>query len=555
MKWYKQNKHYLLLAPAVLFTVLFVCCGMMMAFLESIQYNQTPTFEVYVDLINERTFTDSLFYSLKIAFFSTLLSIVIGFFLVKASYPILERFFPRLVAWLPMLFPHFIWGYMLFLLFSQTGILSSISLWLGLTNQASDFPIFFKDPHGIGIILTYVAKEVPFVILMLLPVYQQLSFSQKELVYTLGGKKWAVFRYVEWPFVIPVLLETFFIIFAFVIAAYEVPALLDATYPKMLPVLSYDWFFGSDWSKQPYAFASMIVTTITILFFVFVTFFLTKKQRDYLGQSYGTVERKPVNTSLSKMTFYILAFFILCPTILLILTSFVRRWNFGELFPIEVSLRAWSVLFDNQTAIWEAVSTSVFIVLFVLLLNLIMGIPAAKAMAFYQFKGKATIAAILLAPILIPTITVAMGLHLVFIQLGLTNTIFGVVLVHLLPTLPYTIKILRAAFERIGKKQEEVAISLGANSVRVFLAVYLPQLRQSIRSVTFLVTVISLGQYLLTALIGGGSVTTMAIIFFPFFQTADDALIASFAILFVIVPIIIWLLLEGMLKVILMIKN
>ena len=166
---------------------------------------------------------------------------------------------------------------MLYLLLSQTGFLSSVFNVIGITNEPGDFPILFKDPFGWGIILTYVWKEIPFVILMLLPVYEQLSHSQRELVYTLGGKEGAVFRYVEWPYVFPVLLETFFIIFSFVLSAYEVPALLGTTYPKMLSVLSYDWFFGTDWGKQPYAFASMMVTTGTILSLAWLAATLTKR--------------------------------------------------------------------------------------------------------------------------------------------------------------------------------------------------------------------------------------------------------------------------------------
>ena len=523
----------MLISPAILLVTFLVGYGLLMSFLESIHYRQSPGLQVYLELLQQNSFIDSFLYSFRISIVSTCVSVIIGLVLVRITYPLLQRSFPKLVVWLPLLFPHFVWGYMLFLLFSQTGI-------------GNNFPIQFKDQFGSGIILTYVWKEVPFVILMLLPVYEQLSHAKRELVYTLGGKGWAVLRHVEWPYVFPVLLETFFIIFAFVFSAYEVPALLGVTYPKMVSVLSYDWFFSSDWTKQPYAFAAMIVTTVMIVAFVWITFALTRKSRRHLHQTSGDRSRNIDQGHHSKPVFLFITLMTVVPAVFVILTSFTG----GHILPDFFTTRAWRTLLIHEPGLWEAIFTSIGISLFVLFLNLLVGIPAAKGLAFYELKGKSLIETFVLSPLLIPTLAVAMGIHLTFIRLGIANHWAGVVIVHLLPTLPYTIKILRSGYERVGMKQEELAVSLGASPFHVFYSVYLPQLMPSIRSTVFLVTVISLGQYLLTAFIGGGSVITVALLYFPFFQSADDAIIASFSLLFAIIPIIIWLVIEAFFRII-----
>ncbi|MBY6035799.1 ABC transporter permease subunit [Fictibacillus nanhaiensis] len=551
MKWYKKNNHYLLLSPALIFTVCLVGCGLIMAFLESIRAFESPSFDTYQELLAGETFITSLLYSLCIALFSTLISIIIGLLLVRSTFPVLKRLFPKLIAWTPMVFPHFVWGYMLFLLFSQSGYFSSLLNLIGLMDDKVNFPILFKDPFGIGIILTYVWKEVPFVILILMPVYEQLSRSQKELVYTLGGKSWDVFWHVERPYVFPVLYETFFIIFTFVVSAYEVPALLGATYPKMISVLTFDWFFGSDWTKQPDAFAAMILLTLMTVFIVFILFTLTKNRRIFLIQTNGENKEYSKAKKYEKLFFLLIAISTFLPLTLVFITSLTKKWEYGHLLPDFISTRGWHVLLVNSPQLQEAVLTSMGICILVLIINLLLGIPAAKGLAFYEFRGKSLIETILLTPILIPAIAIAMGVHLTFIRLGLANHWSGVALVHLLPTLPYTIKILRAGYERIGKQQEEVAISLGGHPLRIFQSVYLPQLMPSIRSLVFLVTVISLSQYFLTALIGGGAVTTMAILFFPYFKTADDSVIASFSILFAIIPIVIYLMVEVIFRLIL----
>lgn len=555
MKWYSRIKGYFYIGPAIFLIVSLIGYGIWMAFLESIKYFYVPSLDVYRDLFSDEQFIASFVYSLRVAMISTFLSILIGLLLVRSAYPKLRNTFPRLIAWIPMLFPHFVWGYMLFLLLSQSGLIPSLLNILGFLGGPKDFPILFKDSFGIGIILTYVWKEIPFVLLMLIPIYEQLSNNRKELVYTLGGNQWSVFWNVERPYVLPVLVETFFIVFAFVISAYEVPALLGATYPKMVSVLTYDWFFGSDWTKQPYAYAAMIVLTITIVVIVFITFLLTKRTRIHLSHVNGETLRNEGERSSSLSSYFFIIGMSLVPILVVVITSFSLEWNFGELLPSRLSNRGWHVLIWHAPQIFDAAIVSIAISVFVLLINLLVGFPAAKNLAFQSYRGKSIVETLLVSPILIPTIVIALGVHLAFIRLGLANHWLGVVLVHLLPTLPYTIKILRAGYERVGKKQEEVAYSLGSKEMSTFSLIYLPQLLPSIRSVVFLVTVISLGQYFITALIGGGEVTTLSILFFPYFQTADDTVIASFSILFAVIPIMIWILVEGALKVMIQIIN
>ncbi|SEK18463.1 ABC-type Fe3+ transport system, permease component [Carnobacterium iners] len=551
MKWYDKNKPYLLVGPAILMTLLLVGYGLLMVFIESILSSGSLSLEIYRTLLSDEIFQSSFLFSLRIVVVSTLLSLGIGFVLVRSAFPVLKRSFPRLISWLPMLFPHFVWGYMLYLLFSQTGLFSTIFNGLGIIALPGDFPNLFMDSAGLGIMITYIWKGVPFVILMLLPVYEQLSHSQKQLVFTLGGKKGAVFRYVEWPYVFPVLLETFFIIFSFVLAAYEVPALLGATYPKMISVLSYDWFFGTNWEKQPYAYATMVIVTTFIVFFVSILSFITRRSRKHLYQNQNDGKKIESIGHFSNFSFLNIAFLSLLPTLFLFLSSFVSKWEYGMILPKTISIQGWRVLFLEQPYLLEAILTSIGIILLALLLNVIIGIPAANALAFYEFKGKATIDTLLLSPLFVPVLAVAMGIHLTFIRLGIANRWIGVVLIHLILTLPYTIRILRAGFERVGKKQGELAVSLGAKPFKAFYLIYLPQLLPSLRSVVFIVTVVSLSQYFVTALIGGGNVLTLPLLYFPFFQSVDQSIMASFSLIFAIVPVGIWVIIELVLKILL----
>ncbi|WP_404447202.1 ABC transporter permease subunit [Sutcliffiella horikoshii] len=243
--------------------------------------------------------------------------------------------------------------------------------------------------------------------------------------------------------------------------------------------------------------------------------------------------RKNGNRSLLYIFF---AFVLFLPVLLLLVKSVSYGWRWGEIFPTSFSARGFTVLF-RDSRFYSAIGMTLWIGMLVIFLNLFIAIPAARALAFHSFKGKAMMEVILLLPILIPSLAVAMGIHITMIRLGLADQWSGVVLVHLIPTVPYSIKILRSGFERIGQKWEDQASSLGGTKGTILYRIYLPQLLPSFRSMVFLIFVISLSQYALTSIIGGGNVLTLAMLYFPFLSSVDEAVIASFSIVFALLPI------------------
>lgn len=288
MKLFGKSNLLFLLPPFIL-TIVLVGYGVIMAISESIHKNEQLTFQYYVDIFANDIFIASLNYSLSIAFVSTFFSIFIGLLITRWLYHFWKNDFLKIVYWIPMLFPHFVWGYMMVLLFSQTGWFSSLVYNIGIIHKPNEFPVIINDSHGIGIIITYVLKETPFVILMLLPAYHQLNHQLSSVVRTLGGKEWDVFKTVEWPWIMPILFETSIIVFSFILSAYEVPYLLGTTYPKMISLLVYEWFFEGDWSNRPKAFAAMLSVTMFIFSIMMAYTSLLIKKRYHMMKGNGKV--------------------------------------------------------------------------------------------------------------------------------------------------------------------------------------------------------------------------------------------------------------------------
>ena len=261
-------------SPALIVISFFVGYGLFQAAQGSVSREEGDAFWAnYQTLLAHGSFLRSLGISVWVAFSSTLISLVIGIWMTRRLIRVFRYDHWKFVAWLPMIIPHFVAAYLIYIIFAPTGWFSSLFFQIGLLDTIGQFPVLVNDPLYIGVILTYVWKEIPFVLLMMLPVYQEMDLRYEDVSRTLGGNSFTVFRTVEFPWVFPVSLETFLILFVFVLGAFEVPALLGVTFPKMLPILAYEWFYQSAWVNRPLAQAMMVLIS---LFAIMSAFFVLR---------------------------------------------------------------------------------------------------------------------------------------------------------------------------------------------------------------------------------------------------------------------------------------
>ncbi|MFB1082973.1 ABC transporter permease [Jeotgalibacillus sp. JSM ZJ347] len=283
MKWQQTSRLILLLLPACAFLLL-AGGSLILAFMESVRGENGFTWTYYSELFGRQELVDSLLYSILITFSSTLVSLIGGWLIVRSFYQYIDGI-GKWMVWIPMLFPHFVWGYFVLLLLGQSGLISTFLVQTGLLEDAALFPILVQDQSGIGIFITYIWKEIPFVILMLLPVYLQLPKQFKEVNAVLGGGRADWFKTVEWPWVKPVMFETVLIISVFVFTAYEVPGLLGVSYPQLTPVLAYEWFYSASLDERTMAFALLMFVALIFGTLALAGFALMNKRRMLLSKS------------------------------------------------------------------------------------------------------------------------------------------------------------------------------------------------------------------------------------------------------------------------------
>ena len=140
--------------------------------------------------------------------------------------------------------------------------------------------------------------------------------------------------------------------------------------------------------------------------------------------------------------------------------------------------------------------TSTVVSLGTVIITLIFAIPAAYAVARLNFFGKNFLSTSILIIYLFPAIVLVIPLYTIFSQLGLRNSIEGLLIVYTATTLPVAIYMLQGYFKSIPKELEEAGIVDGYNWFGIILKIVLPLSLPAITSVALYVFMIAWNEFL-----------------------------------------------------------
>lgn len=207
-----------------------------------------------------------------------------------------------------------------------------------------------------------------------------------------------------------------------------------------------------------------------------------------------------------NMMYFFISFIFLLPLLSIILRS--------------LNYELWKNIL-NQTSTYESLFTTAIVALVAMVINFIIGTPLAFLMAREKFRGKLIVELLIILPLIIPIMVSTMGLQFAFIKLGLIETTLGVGIIHSTATMPYYIKSMRAGYMTLNKDYTKLGKILGANSIQIFFNISLPLLMPSFIVGMSLVIVVSLAQYLITFIIGGGKILTLSILMMPYLSSGN----------------------------------
>ena len=175
---------------------------------------------------------------------------------------------------------------------------------------------------------------------------------------------------------------------------------------------------------------------------------------------------------------------------------------------------------------------------------LVFGGAAAYGTLRLRPQGKAPVQALFMAPLVVPAAALAVALFLLLHTLHLTDTIAGVVIAHILATVPYTYRTLLAGLQGLDRTLDEAAQSLGASRFAAVRRVTLPQIRPALAASALFALIVSIDEFTLTFFVAGRSVETIPLAIFNNTQYGIDPTVAAASTVLIAISGIVILLLE-----------
>src|SRR5580693_6617965 len=216
-------------------------------------------------LFTDEVYGLSYFYSIKTAFFSTVVCLALGYPMAyaisrtsKSTQSIL-----LLIVILPFWTSFLLRVYALEGIIRETGILNTALLWLGIIDHPlqimrTTFAVY------LGIIYSYL----PFMVLPLFATLEKLDHSLLEAAGDLGSPPWRAFLDVTLPLSVPGIIAGSMLVFIPAIGEYVIPTLLGGPDNLMIGRVLWDEFFGNrDWpvaSAVAIAFLVLLVGPIAL---------------------------------------------------------------------------------------------------------------------------------------------------------------------------------------------------------------------------------------------------------------------------------------------------
>ncbi|MCX6045475.1 MAG: sugar ABC transporter permease [Chloroflexi bacterium] len=284
-----QLRLTLMLGPALAVILLLFVGGVVVGLGQSLDYMpviglRVPTLRHYLAVLTDEGFRSALLLTLYISLVSTGLAMVLA---VAAALLLRQNFYGHrlvtLIFQIPLPVPHMVAAAGFVLLLTQSGLLARLIYSVGWLTQPAQFPVLVFDRWNVATILVYVWKETPFIGLVVLAVLRGVSQEYEEMARTLGANPWQRFRYILLPLLMPGLVSTSVIVFAYTFGSFEVPLLLGQRYPNTLPVMAYRAYIDPDLQQRPTAMAiGMIITTIVIALLAVYRRYAQRRQHDGL---------------------------------------------------------------------------------------------------------------------------------------------------------------------------------------------------------------------------------------------------------------------------------
>ncbi len=581
--WFRARAKFLLIAPTlVLFSVFLIFPYINMLVMSfrnpSTRVVFAPGFTLnnYLSALTDSYYLLVLWDTMVFGIVTTAVCLAIGFPVAYHLARTNSRFKGVLYACVlsPLLVGVVVRCYGWIVLLANNGLINTGLRDLGLIETY--IPLMYNQ-FGVGIGLVHVF--LPFMILPLLGAIQSIDPALEEASQSLGASRLRTMIRVVLPLSLPGIQAGTILVFVLTISSYVIPILLGSFRVMIMPTLVVQqlldamlWPFGA-------ALAFILAVSGGAVIYVYLKFtsaFMPDAKIARQGRSLALAERvasraaalwsmvgeaaeramaaaqwrnvvaqwRRAQDTAAWMVFVrhrkavarraylagiVLVYaLLLLPLIIVVLASF----NAGELLtfpPKGFSLR-WYVSFFDSVSFMNSLYYSLRIAAICTVVATILGTMTALYSVRFAGRWRERLRVLIMAPLLLPEILTAIALLLFYYNIGIgTRSFAGLVVGHVLITLPFVFLGISSSLYNFDMSLEEAARSLGAGKLMTFIRITLPIIKPGIIAGAMLAFIISFDLFAISLLLKGIGIATLPIQLFDYVRWDFDPTAAAVA--------------------------
>jgi putative thiamine transport system permease protein len=367
-----------------------------------------------------------------------------------------------------------------------------------------------NDGAGLALMLGLMAKEVPFLLLVILSALSQIPVARQMAAgRALGYGRGMVWIRIIMPQVWPLIRLPVWVVLAFALSVVDMAIILGPSNPPTLAVAVTRWFADPDPAMILPASAGALVQAGVVMAAVALFWLGEQAVRRFglwwLRRGGRGLAAEPGLWAASGAVIVLLGMAGLALLALLV-WSLAWRWSFPHLLPESWSLQPWSA----HTGSWaRALSNTLILATSTVVLALTLAVAWLEGEDRGHLPRAPWAQALIYLPLLIPQIGFLYGLNVVFLRAGLSGGYVAVIWAQALFVFPYVMIALSDPWRALDPRLVNAAAALGAGPWRRLFAVKLPILLRPILTAAAIGVAVSVAQYLPTLFMGAGRIATL----------------------------------------------
>lgn len=394
------------------------------------------------------------------------------------------------------------------------------------------------DPLGLALILGLVSKELPFLLLIIvaalgqIPVRQQIATGQ-----SMGYSRGQVWLLIIMPALYRLIRLPVYVVLAFSLSVVDMAIILGPSNPPTLAVAMTRWFTSADLALfAPASAAALLLATLVLAAAALWATCLAG-----LGWAGKWVIRRGVRRSLPWAGTLVQAAGLIMLALggLGLLSSLIwslaYRWRFPDALPESWTLSGWM----QAGAGWHsAMMTTATLGVSASALSLLLAVLWLEGETRGHFDRAPWAEGLIYLPLLIPQAAFMFGLHIFFLELGISGNLWAVIWVHTIFVFPYVMLALSDPWRALDPRLIRTAAALGAPPWRQLLTVRLPCLTGPLLTAAAIGFAVSVAQYLPTLFLGAGRINTLTTEAVSLSSGANRRISGVFAVLQSLLPLV-----------------